>query len=122
MNSEQNAVKKDLNITPKRLLALKYLADKPNGVYVCGLADAILTSEWRREHKTGFSAQQATRSGAGYAIPLINAGLVRKQRTDYGWGMVFLTDAGHKVIAAHDAANNPANQPLDAVLARCVEN
>ncbi len=107
------------NLTPTRIKALEYLADKPDGVYVSGLADAVLTSEYRRKANYGFSAQQATRSGAGCAVPLIKAGLVRKRNTEYGWGIVSLTDAGHAALAAHKAANDPANLSLDAVLAKC---
>ena len=88
-----------LNITPKRLEALRYLADRPDGVYVCALAHAVLTSQWRREHRSGFTAQQATRSGAGYATPLIEAGLVRKRDAEFGWGIVSITDAGRAAIA-----------------------
>ena len=91
--------KKPFNITPKRLEALRFLADHSRGVYVSYIADAILTSQWRRDHKSGFTAQQATRSGAGYATPLIEAGLVEKRDTDYGWGIVSITDAGRAAIA-----------------------
>lgn len=112
---------KELNITPTRLKALQYLATKPDGVYVCALADQILTSEYRRKIKSGFTAQQATRSGAGCAVPLIRAGLARKRDTTYGWGIVSITDAGLKVLAEHEAADDPAKQPLDAVLERCIQ-
>ena len=108
---------KSLNITPTRLKALKFLASKTGGVYVSALADAILTSEYRRKIKSGFTAQQSTRSGAGCAVPLIRAGLVQKRATTYGWGIVSITDAGLKLLAEQD----PANQPLDAVLERCIE-
>jgi len=114
-------VSSELNITPTRLKALQYLATKPNGVYVSALADEILTSEYRRQRKYGFSAQQATRSGAGYAVPLIRAGLVMKRDTDFGWGMVFITEAGRQVITKHEAASNAANQPLETVLERCID-
>lgn len=107
------------NLTPTRIKALEYLADKPDGVYVSGLADAVLTSEYRRKSNYGFSAQQATRSGAGCAVPLIKAGLVRKRDTEYGWGIVSLTDAGRAALASNKAANDPANLSLDAVLAKC---
>lgn len=65
---------KSLNITRTRLKALEYLATKTGGVYVSALTDAILTSEYRRKIKSGFTAQQSTRSGAGCAVPLIRAG------------------------------------------------
>ena len=107
------------NLTPTRIKALEYLVDKPDGVYVSGLADAVLTSEYRRKSNYGFSAQQATRSGAGCAVPLIKAGLVRKRNTQYGWGIVSLTEAGHAALASHKATQDPANQSLDAVLAKC---
>lgn len=109
------------NLTATRVKTLEYLADKPDGVYVSGLADAVLTSEYRRQVGRGFSAQQATRSGAGCAVPLIKAGLVRKRNTDYGWGIVSLTEAGHAALASHKAANDPANLSLDAVLAKCID-
>lgn len=108
-----------LNLTPTRIKALEYLADKPGGVYVSGLADAVLTSEYRRKAKYGFSAQQATRSGAGCAVPLIKAGLVCKRNTDYGWGIVSLTEAGHAALAAYKGSRDPANMSLDAVLEKC---
>ena len=44
---------------------------------------------------------------------------MRKRNTEYGWGIVSLTDAGHAALAAHKAANDPANLSLDAVLAKC---
>jgi len=113
---------KQLNITPTRHKALEYLAGRPGGVYVGALADHVLTSEYRRQIKSGFTAQQSTRSGAGLAVPLIRAGLVHKRNTTYGWGIVSLTDAGHKLVAALKAANAASIQTLDAVLARCVED
>lgn len=113
---------KPLNITPTRQKALEYLASKPGGVYVSALADEILTSEYRRQIKSGFSAQQSTRSGAGLAVPLIRAGLVHKRNTTYGWGMVSLTEAGHKLVAERKAASTASTQTLDAVLSRCVED
>lgn len=110
---------KPFNLTAKRLEALRYLADHPRGVYVSGLAEAILTSQWRREHQSGFTAQQATRSGAGYALPLIKAGLVSKRDTDYGWGVVSITDAGLSAITraeksgAGATTTAPGNQLLE---------
>ena len=112
---------KKLNITPTRLKALQFLATVPNGVYVSALADKVLTSEYRRNNNYGFAAQQATRSGAGCAVPLIRAGLVRKQTTQYGWGLVSITDAGLKLLSDREAANDLATQPLAAVLERCVD-
>lgn len=113
---------KPLNITPTRHKALEYLAGKPGGVYVSALADEILTSEYRREIKSGFTAQQSTRSGAGLAVPLIRAGLVHKRDTQYGWGIVSITDAGQKLVAERRVAIAAALQTLDAVLERCVED
>lgn len=112
---------KALNITPTRQKALEYLAGKPSGVYVSALADEILTSEYRRKIKSGFTAQQSTRSGAGLAVPLIRAGLVQKRDTTHGWGMVSLTDAGRKLVAERNAAVAASVNTLDSVLARCVE-
>lgn len=113
---------KELNITPTRLKALQYLATKPDGVYVRALANQLLVSEYRRNIKSGFSAQQATRSGAGCAVPLIRAGLLVKRDTEYGWGIVSITDAGLKIVAEHEAASEPAEQTLEAVLERCIES
>ena len=112
-----------LNLTPKRIQTLELVAGirDPKGCYVSHIADVVLTSDYRKEKRHGFAAQQSTRSGAGYAIPLIKAGLLRKHRTTYGWGTVTITDAGRKVLADHKAANDPANMPLDAVIARAVE-
>lgn len=111
---------KELNITPTRLKALQYLATKPDGVYVRALADQLLVSEYRRKVRIRFSAQQATRSGAGCAVPLIRAGLVRKRDADYGWGIVSITDAGLKIVAEHEAASDLDRQSLDSVLERCI--
>ena len=102
---------KPLNITPKRLEALRYLADHPCGVYVCGLAVAILTSKWRREHQSGYTAQQATRAGAGYATPLIKAGLASQRDTEFGWGIVSITEAGRGVLAAAACVDCPPHNP-----------
>lgn len=88
----------------------------PNGCYVSHIAESILTSDYRKEMKSGFAAQQATRSGAGYAIPLIKAGLLRKNRTTYGWGTVSITEAGLTALAEHKAAQDPANLPLEVVV------
>lgn len=93
---------KPIKVTAKRLEALRYLADHPGGVYVCAIAHAILTSQWRRDHQSGFTAQQATRSGAGYVMPLIEAGWVKKRDTDFGWGIVSITESG---LAAIKEAN-----------------
>ena len=118
--SDQCEFTKGLNLTPKRLQALQVVSACKEGCYVSHIADKVLTSEYRRKNNTGFWAQQATRSGAGYVIPMIKAGLLRKWRTEHGWGRVTLTDAGRKVLSDIDAANDPANQPLDAVLERCI--
>lgn len=106
-----------LNITPTRLKALEFLAGKPEGVYVSALADEILTSEYRRQIKSGFAAQQSTRSGAGYATPLIRAGLVKKRATTYGWGIVSITPEGLKILEENRSSKNT----LDAVIERCIQ-
>jgi hypothetical protein len=110
-----------LNLTPTRLKALQYLASKPAGVYVSALADEVLTSQYRQTISSGFKAQRATQAGAGCAVPLIRAGLVHKQHTTYGWGIVSITDAGLKLLADHPAAQESVHQSLDDVIARCVD-
>lgn len=112
-----------LNLTSKRIQALELVAGikDPRGCYVSHISEKILTSEYRKEIKSGFAAQQATRSGAGYAVPLIKAGLLRKHRTTYGWGTVSITEAGLKALAEHHAAQNPANMPLEVVISRALQ-
>lgn len=108
---------KQFNLTPKRVDALRFLRSRPSGVYVRMLAQEVLVGEYRRRVNSGFSAQQATRSGAGYAVPLIKAGLVKKEATTYGWGIVSITAAGIKALDDLDAQQ----LPLEAVLDRCFE-
>ena len=64
-----------------------------------------------------YGSQQATRTGAGCAVPLIKAGLVSKRDRTYGWGDVTITSAGRKLLAERDA---PVEESLDMVLERCV--
>lgn len=105
------------HLTPKRIEALRLLRSRTAGVYVRMLAQEVLVGEYRRRINSGFSAQQATRSGAGYAVPLIKAGLVKKEATTYGWGIVSITAAGIKALDDLDAQQ----LPLEAVLDRCFE-
>lgn len=93
---------KGLNITPKRIEALRWVKDHP-GHYVDALATAVLTSVRRRDNGSGYKAQMATRAGAGCVTPLIKIGLVAKERTDYGWGKVTLTDQGKSLVDTIDA-------------------
>jgi hypothetical protein len=111
------AVTKKFNLTPTRIKALRLVKDRPGGVYVRLLAQELLTSEYRQRVGSGFAAQQATRSGAGYAVPLIKAGLLNKHATTYGWGRVSITEAGLKVLSDIDAQESG----LDAVLERCID-
>lgn len=108
---------KSFNLTPKRIEALRFLRSRPSGVYVRMLAQEVLVGEYRRRINSGFSAQQATRSGAGCAVPLIKAGLVKKEATTFGWGIVSITDAGIKALDDLDSQQ----QSLDAVLGRCID-
>ena len=101
-------MERKFNLTPKRIEALRFLEGRQGGVYVSLLADALLTSEYRRKVGSGFAAQQATRSGAGYAVPLIKAGLVSKKATPFGWGVVSITEAGRKVLSDLDAQQGGA--------------
>jgi len=64
---------KSFNLTPKRIEALRFLRSRPSGVYVRMLAQEVLVGEYRRRIKSGFSAQQAKRPGAGCAVPLIQS-------------------------------------------------
>lgn len=111
----------EINLTPTRIRILEYLAGKPDGVYVSGLADDVIGRARSTVTLRRFKRQQATRLGAACAAPLIRAGLVRKIDTEYGWGMVTLTRAGREALRAHQAANDPALMSLDAVLARSQE-
>ena len=86
----------DLTIT--RLQALRFVAMHPQGAYVCAVAHEVLTSQSRRDRQTCFSSQQATRSGTGYVMPLIDAGLLVKIDTEFGWGIVKITDAVRQII------------------------
>jgi hypothetical protein len=113
---KENQVADYLNITPKRLEALKHLASKPKGLYVSALADAVLTSAHRTGRGSGFSRQQATRSGAGCALPLIRAGYVWVEPKTIGWGVVHITDRGRSILA------EKSQKSLDEVLALCIDN
>lgn len=99
------AAKKVINLTDKRIEALRWLATLKEPVYVCGLAEQCIPRDRLFEHSTrqlSRTAQMATRAGAGYAIPLIKAGLVKYHRKTYGWGQVSITPEGRKVLAAFD--------------------
>lgn len=111
---------KPLNITPKRLAALRFLASKKGSVRVSMLADEVLHRQSRFDpaRELGYSRQQATRTGAGCAVPLIKAGFVAKEYQTYGWGNVSITQAGLDLLAEID---KPAAKSLDDVLAKCVE-
>lgn len=129
---------KTFNMTAKRIEALKFVqqADAKRtdrgrfrGVLVGYLAQNVLASNdeyWQKLHaKSGgrrhLWAQAATRMGAGYCKPLVERGLLSFHREDVGYGSVTITEAGIKAIADWDAKNDPANQPLDVVIARCIE-
>jgi hypothetical protein len=114
----------NLNITPKRLKALELIAGSKDakGLIVGYIAQELLTGDYKQQTGRGLWPQQATRSGAGYVIPLVKAGLLRVWPESIGWGTVSITDAGRKVLAAHKAANDPANMPLEAVIARAVDH
>ncbi len=100
-------------LTPKRLQALRYIQAHPD-CYVGAVADAVLTSEYRRQHKTGFWSQMATRSGAGYCQKLRDAGLITiNVYTEHGYGTVRLTLLGENTIKDSDS--------LEAAVARSVE-
>jgi len=45
------------------------------------------------------------------------AGLVKKEATTFGWGIVSITDAGIKALDDLDSQQ----QSLDAVLGRCID-
>lgn len=110
-------MERKFNLTPTRIKALRFVKGRSGGVYVSLLAQELLTSEYRQRVGSGFSAQQATRSGAGYAVPLIKAGLLTKHATTYGWGRVSITEAGLKVLSDLDAQE----AGLDAVIERCID-
>ena len=109
---------KPLNITPKRLEALRFLASRPNGVRVAMLAHEVLVrySCSMPIRIIPYSSQQATRTGAGCAVPLIKAGLISKRDRTFGWGDVKITSAGLQLLAELD---KPAEVSLDSVLKRC---
>lgn len=92
------ALPRPLNLTPKRIEALRLIRDNP-GCYVCLIANRLLAGD----RKSGLWAQQATRSGAGYCIKLEKAGLVDINRhTEHGFGKVTLTQYGHQALEAAD--------------------
>lgn len=100
-----------MNLTTTRLAALRYLALRAAPVYVCALADEAAPRVGR-----GYSRQQATRTGAGIARPLIVAGLAAYHDASHGWGLVSLTDAGRKVLKVFDRYGY-APELADALLA-----
>lgn len=107
-------VKTKFNITPTRLALLRFLLDKPK-YSVAALADVLAP------RKYGWSAQGAARWGGGYVKPLEAAGLVVVNRhVRSGVGDVSISDAGREIVVSHDAANDPAVQQLDVVVARCL--
>lgn len=85
------------NLTPKRLAALKLIAEHP-GCAVGFVAQNVLRSEYKVEKQVGLWAQQATRAGAAYCLALNAAGLVKLCRTEFGFGTVTLTEAGRAAI------------------------
>jgi hypothetical protein len=90
-------VTQELNLTPKRIAALMFLASHPRGVYVSYLAESVLSRPERKKHG-GYSSQMATRAGAGYVMPFIRAGIVERTTTDFGWGIVRLTMTGESLL------------------------
>jgi len=88
------------NLTDKRIECLRYLARQPvTGVYAGALAQEVIG---RTNSARGFSSAQATRTGAGYARPLAEAGLVDVVLCRGGWGRVSLNGYGAAVLAAVD--------------------
>lgn len=86
-------MKKDFNLTEKRIKALHYIAAHP-GCTVGAVAQEILAGHRKR----GLWAQQATRAGAGYCIKLVDAGLLNVRYAEVGWGVVTLTPPGRKML------------------------
>lgn len=85
------------NMTPKRLAALKLIAEHP-GCPVGYVAQHVLCGEWKTENGHRLWPQQATRAGAAYCLALKGAGLVTIKRAEIGFGDVTLTDAGRAAI------------------------
>lgn len=95
-----------MNLTPKRLRALRMIQQRP-GMHPRELVE-ITDRQDAPWHKggtwSGFdrptAAAAATRWGAGYAKPMIEAGLIRRvYQTVNGWPTtrLFLTDKGQEV-------------------------
>lgn len=86
---------KPINLTRTRVAVLKLLAEL-NGYNVGGLAEAVAP----RGTAGGWTQQGATRWGAGYITPLVQAGLVRLDtKTTAGYAMAYITEKGRKAIA-----------------------
>lgn len=101
-----------MKITEGRLRLLRAVAATP-GLYASGVADLFPRLGYGGRN-LGWSAQGATLWGCGYAQPLVNAGLLRKDsHVQCGGARFFITDKGrHEItlteLAALAAPNNAA--------------
>lgn len=93
---------KTFNLTEKRIEVLRWLSGIPEPVYVGGIADKCLPRPLCNGRPLHYWPQQATRTGAGYARPLAEAGLVIVRNATYGWGLVQLSEEGLAVLVAYD--------------------
>lgn len=89
-----------VNLTPTRVAVLKLIAER-NGYNVGGLAEAVAP----RGTAGGWTQQGATRWGAGFVAPLVQAGLVKLDlRARSGYAMAYITEKGRQAIAQDGGA------------------
>jgi hypothetical protein len=87
-----------INITPGRIKVLKEI-ERAHGLYASGIADLF-----PRKGLRIWSSQGATRFGCGYAQPLVNAGLLRKDTSvPCGGARYFITAGGEAAIIANES-------------------
>lgn len=101
------------NLTEKRIETLRWLASRPEPVYVCAIAYECLPRPLCAGRPLYYWPQQATRTGAGYARPLAEAGLVRARIADVGWSTVEITEAGRRALAAFDRDDGTLERELE---------
>lgn len=90
-----------LRLTEKRLRALRLIQQRP-GLFVSDLTDICDAPDLNGRPFNGFArahigAQAATRWGASYARPLIEAGLVVSRPVTPGCARLWLTARGQEV-------------------------
>ena len=109
------------NLTSKRIEALRLISARP-GIRCDTLADTVMPRLGRSGNVIGFTAQGATRTGAGYCIALEKAGLIKinTYMVRGGYGECFITDAGLDALAESDRKATEGDNTLDAVVSRCI--